>query len=200
MTKIYRQLITCEKELRSTLITKTVISNFTSKTSQYRLRAYRLLSHAEIESYIENIILYKVSIEKVKLQQAKQISNCIACIMAYNKTEFPNISSHLAEISNRNDIIFRTSAIIYTFESQVKRNNGIKEENIIPLLVPLGIDYQSLSQTLLNTMSSFGQNRGSTAHNSSKVQHLINPNDEISMVNQIIQDLQLVDNLVVSIK
>lgn len=199
MTKIYRQLIVCEKELRKNLITKTVMSNSTSKTSQYRLRAYRLLTHAEIESYIENLILFKLDMEKSKWLQTKIIPNCIANLMAYNRNEFPNISCHLAEISTRNDVTFRITTIINSFELLVKRNNGIKEENIIPLVVPLGIDYQALSQTLLNNLSSFGQNRGNTAHNSSKVQQLINPNDEIRMTTQIIQELNTIDNLILSI-
>ena len=81
MTKNYKQLISCEKELRSNLVTKTVHNNFTTKTSQYRLRAYRLLTHAEIESYLENLILFKIQLEKNKWLSTKLIPNCIASII-----------------------------------------------------------------------------------------------------------------------
>jgi hypothetical protein len=200
MTNNYQQLVSCEKELRNNLITKTVRSNFTTKTSQYRLRAYRLLTHAEIESYIEGLILLKINIEKIKWATTKIIPNCFASIMAYSKQEFPNISNHLAEITTRNDITFRTTTIINNFEAMIKRNNGIKEENIIPLIVPLGIDYSNISQTLLNNLSSFGQNRGNTAHNSSKVQSPINPVDETNIINQIVQEIQTIDSLIMEIK
>jgi hypothetical protein len=200
MTTEYKQLTVCERQLRDSLITKTVLAYPTTNTSQYRLRAYRLLSHAEIEFYIENLVLSKIENEKAKWNSTKTITNSIGSLLSYSKFEFPNVSSHLSEVSSRNDAHYRITTIITIYENNIKKNNGIKEENIIPILIPIGIEYQSISQTLLNNLSSFGRNRGNTAHNSSKVQQLINPNDEINIVSQILQELVDIDRLVVNIK
>lgn len=200
MSQSYRQLVSYEKKLRNTLVTKTVINSPTSDTSQYRLRSYRLLSHAEIEHFIESKILSKVTTEKQKWQARGTITNCLSNLLAYRTVDLPGISTRLVEVSTGNDISFRLGRVITAYESTVKRNNGIKETDIIPLLLAIGIDYTRLSQTLLNNMSSFGSNRGHTAHNSSKVQQLIIPADEISTVQQIIQELRTIDELIDEIK
>jgi len=200
MSQYYKKLVNCEKKLRTSLITKTVIDSPTSPRSQYRLQSYRLLSHAEIEYYIEGIILHKLSIEKNKWKTHGKISNCLAYILAYSKVVLPSISTRLTEISNKNDIEFRMGTVLSEYERLVKRNNGIKEANVIPLLISIGVDYSKISQTLLNNLSSFGKNRGSTAHNSSIVQQLINPSDEIEIVKQIIEELEEIDELVRKIK
>lgn len=196
MSSSYRQLVSCERQLRKCFITKTVYTHPTTVTSQFRLRSYRILSHAEIEYFVESIILNKIEREKKKWLKTHSTSNCISNILAYIRIEFPNISPHLTEITSGNDFQFRVNKVLNNYQNIIKYNNGIKEENIIPILIPLGIDYQKINQTLLNNMSSFGVERGSTAHNSSKVQNLINPNDEINMVNQIITDLLDIDKLV----
>ena len=131
------------------------------------------------------------------LAQSKAIiTKCLANLLAYRTIELPGISSRLIEISTVNDISFRVGRVVSEYESLVKKNNGIKEVNIIPLLISLGVDYTKLSQTLLNNLSSFGSNRGHTAHNSSKVQQLISPADETGIVQQIIQELRSVDELI----
>ena len=175
MSKIYNQLIACEKKLQKIFITKKVLKDSSSETSQYQLRAYRILLHAEIEEYIENLILQKIILEKEKWQRTHKIPHCIACLIAYNTKGFPNISKRLSEISTKNDINFRINTIISNFQSQI----------------------QELDQMLLNNLSSFGTNRGTTVHHSSKVQKLINPNDEVNTVTQIITSLKEIDDLVI---
>lgn len=200
MSKYYKQLLVCERRLRRTFITKTVLKNPISRTSQYKIQSYRLLSHAEIEYYIESIILYRIDLEKMKWNTRSIISNCIAHLIAYNRAELPGPSSLLSEISNKNDIKFRINKVITTFESSVKRNNGIKEVDIIPLLVSIGVDYSQISQTLLNNLSSFGKFRGDTAHSSTKIQRLINPNDETGMVQKIVEELHDIDDLIIKMR
>ena len=200
MSKNYRLLVSCVNKLRRSLITRTVINNPASDTSQYRLRSYRLLCHAEIEHYIETRILRKIDAEKNKWLNQSTISACLASLLAYHTNNLPNVSTRLSDIAPTNDFNFRLNAVISSFTSKVNRNNGIKESNVIPLLVSIGIDHTQLSQTMLNNMSSFGSNRGDTAHNSSKVQHLIIPLDEVNMVQHIVTDLNLVDDLIDQIK
>lgn len=196
MSASYKQLVSCERQLRYCFITKTVLTYPTTDISQLRLRSYRILSHAEIEYFIESIILLKIDKEKKKWGKNHSTTNCISNILAFIKIELPNTGSHLSEITSGNDFQFRVNKILNHYEEIIKHNNGIKEENVIPMLIPLGIDYLKINQTLLNNMSSFGVHRGGTAHNSSRVQNLINPQDEINMVTQIIRDLSDIDSLV----
>lgn len=200
MSEYYDKLLACEKRLRKVLITKTVLKNPNSVTSQYKIQAYRLLSHAEIEYYIENIVLYKVNLIRDLWQKQRILSESIAHLIVYNKQELPGPSPKLSEISSKNDFQFRINTILSSFEKIVKNNNGIKEKDVIPLLISIGVDYTQINQILLSNMSSFGTNRGHSAHNSTKVHQLINPNDEINMVKQIIEELKKIDDLILNLK
>lgn len=195
MTPNYRRLLANEKQIQKCFVTKTVLSNSTTPSSQNKLRSYRLLLHAEIEFYLESLILQTIDRARNEWIKSNKVPKCIASVLAFSKATFPNPPSHLADLSTDNDFPYRVHYVLAIFEKNVKRNNGIKEENIIPLIVPLGIDYSKINQTLLNNMSSFGQNRGFTAHNSIKVHQLINPIDEISKVKQILDDLLDIDKL-----
>jgi hypothetical protein len=130
MSQIYRQLVSYERKLRNILITRTVTNNPTTETSQCRLRSYRLLCHAEIEYFIENKILSKIAAEKLKWQTQAVITKCLANLLAYRTVELPGISTKLVEITTSNDISFRMSRVIFTYENMVKKNNGIKENNM----------------------------------------------------------------------
>jgi len=199
MSSHYKQLVSCEKRLRRTFITETVKLNPTTKTSQFKILSYRLLAHAEIEYYIENCILAKVKIEKEKYVSRGVISPCIASLIAYSNASFPKPACRLADVSTRNDLGHRINYVLSKFENNIRKNNGIKEQDVIPLLISIGIDYNQISQTLLNNLSSYGRYRGAAAHQSTKIQQLINPNDEISILNQIITQLEDIDKLIINI-
>ncbi len=196
MTKYFKQLRSCITLLKSSFITNTVLSYPTSNISQLRLRSFRLLSHAEIEYYVESTMLDKIREAKNNYFVKNRVSDILINLLAYSDVEFPKISTHLNEVNGSNDISFRINKAINAYEYTVKRNNGIKEENIIPLLLPLGIQYSMLDQVLFNNLSSFGKSRGDTAHQSSKVQVLINPQDEINVINYLLEGLESLDFII----
>ncbi|GBF81897.1 diguanylate cyclase [Aphanothece sacrum FPU1] len=75
------------------------------------------------------------------------------------------------------------------FISSVNDNHGIKEKNILTLLLPIGINSDDLDQDWLNLMDSFGKNRGIIAHTSAlsyKTKQQINPQDELNTVKKIV--------------
>lgn len=45
-------------------------------------------------------------------------------------------------------------------------NNGIKEKNLISLLIPIGLDLRAVDRTLLDRMDALGSRRGDAAHTS----------------------------------
>jgi hypothetical protein len=79
------------------------------------------------------------------------------------------------------------------FIGAVQHNHGIKEENVLSLLFPVGIVERDLNQTWLNTMSSFGRDRGGFAHKSWLT---VTPPDPMSIhqdVRLLIQGLGQID-------
>lgn len=196
MTSYLSLLIRREKTLQKRLISNRVIKHPLTDLSQDMLRTYRLLVHAEIEHYLEKISIEAINKAKAKWNTHKKPSTALLTIVAYSNCNFPNVPSALSEISSKNDLNYRLNQAVNSCLGAVKRNNGIKETDIIPILVRLGVDYNKISQTLLNNLSSYGSLRGEVAHNSYKVVSLIDPINEKDMVKRIIDELNDIDKLI----
>jgi hypothetical protein len=62
----------------------------------------------------------------------------------------------------------KIDSAIESFNRAIKQNHGIKEANLLALLLPIGIDTDDLDDpTWLATMKTFGEERGVVAHSSS---------------------------------
>jgi hypothetical protein len=74
-------------------------------------------------------------------------------------------------------------------------NHGIRERNLLSLLLPIGIDHNSLDPTFLANMDSFGKLRGAAAHTSSRsgVRSAADPADEFNRVLSLMQGIQVID-------
>lgn len=59
--------------------------------------------------------------------------------------------------------------------SELDQNHGIKEENLLSILMPIGLAHRGVSTTLLATLDSFGGLRGRLAHLSIKAHQQIDP-------------------------
>lgn len=85
------------------------------------------------------------------------------------------------------------------FKRVIDQNHGVKEANILALLLPIGIDIDDLDCNWLAKMNTFGENRGDVAHKSATSYRTIQPPDpvsELDTVRQITQELLKVDELI----
>src|SRR5262249_28485668 len=67
----------------------------------------------------------------------------------------------------------------------IQKNNGIREENLVALLQPVGIDRADIDSTWLNTVDTFGFHRGEVAHSTVGAQKPIAPLSELVTVRHI---------------
>jgi hypothetical protein len=193
----YKILQKRSKLLQKRFINSKVKKNPTGSYAQDMIRTYRLLLHAEIEFYLEQIIITKAKTSLNKWKNKNEPSNILLSLLSFTEINLPCIPKYLNEINSKNDLSFRINNTVNNFVAKIeKRNNGIKEENIMPLMLPLGIDYTKISQTLLNNLSSYGQSRGDAAHNSYKVINIVDPSIEINTSNNIILELKDLDKLI----
>jgi hypothetical protein len=158
---------------------------------------FRLLVHAEIEHYIEQRVgdIAKMARDRYSLDgKARTI---ILALLAYYDGKWPETVESISvaiEPKAMATIHKRIGRAHDVFRHMVfKENNGIKERNILRLLLPVGILIDDLDSTWLNTLNSFGASRGNTAHLSAKTQQPIDPKTEIQTVEQILQGLERVD-------
>lgn len=88
---------------------------------------------------------------------------------------------------------------VNSFQKVIQDNHGVKETNILALLLPIGISSHDLDIAWLATMNTFGKNRGVVAHQSAtrhRTQQLPDPETELKTVTQITQELLKLDELI----
>jgi hypothetical protein len=165
-------------------------------------RAYRLLVHAEIEAYLED--------------RAQRIVNeCVALFMADSRPRhilMNLLSFHLVQqpVSAERLKTIYGSNIQYCNESVncaqtaynrvLANNHGIREYNVLQILLPLGIQVTKIDAAWLSTLDGFGRNRGEVAHKSIKTHQLINPEDELKTTGLLLLGLKDIDEALAKLR
>jgi hypothetical protein len=76
------------------------------------------------------------------------------------------------------------------------RNHGVREMNLLKLLLPLGVEAHELDLTWLASIDSWGSGRGDYAHQSStKLQTLSDPQDELRTARALLQGFKHIDQI-----
>lgn len=171
-----------------------------------RTFAYRVLAHAEVEAYFEDRA-WEVAID-AKRHWDSTGSTCRTLIslvvFSGRMMDMPpdtltptkpskSVPPEKTKVGKKIDLA------INCFRQVIEQNHGVKEANILGLLLPIGIDSDDLDPVLLATMNTFGEQRGLIAHSSATSYRTFQPPDpatELSTVQQIIQGLLLVDELI----
>ena len=140
-----------------------------------RARAYRILAHAEIEYFIENICLDVVNREYNAWTASKKPSYVVTCLAiasmaGWEDAETADLEAkYVSPIKIRRDddsIIQIVERSVKQYRYIVKNNNGIKKRDIKRLIMPLGISLADLDATWLNSMESMAGRRGLLVHTS----------------------------------
>lgn len=200
VSRYYRLLVNRNKQLCKRFLSRAVFSYPDTPLSQDKLRAYRLLVHAEIEYYLETIVNNKVQKSLAEWKEKSRGNIVLLSLLAYNKYEFPAVPNVIQNVTTKNDLNFRMHKIVKDFFDLIVANHGIKEKNVSNLLIRIGVDVTRIDQTLISNMNSYGNVRGDLAHSTYKIQTLINPYDEKNAVERIINDLQVLDKIVTDLK
>jgi len=168
--------------------------------------AYRVLAHAEIEAYLEDRV-QKVAIDAKKDWDNKvKASRTLLSLLAFSGQimELPPdtltpIKGTKSLLPERVKLDKKINLAVTCFVKTIKQNHGIKESNILALLLPIGIDSDDLDSVLLATLNTFGEQRGLVAHSSAtsyRTNQLPDPANELNRVQQITQGLLQIDELI----
>jgi hypothetical protein len=164
------------------------IGQYTDREEDHA-RAYVLLVHAEVESFIEDRVK-----EIVTKAHARWTNHRICTRMMVRLLRHHLDSKKLPwkPVVKSDDAI---NAAVNSFSSVIASNNGIKEANLLIMLFPLGVDYRRINTAWLATIDSFGTDRGTFAHTSQmKAHQAIDPQNESDKVRrQILPGLKKLD-------
>ncbi|MFM6089883.1 MAG: HEPN domain-containing protein [Dolichospermum sp.] len=183
-----------------------------SPTSSYsesqlsRTAAYRVLAHAEIESYLEERA-WTIVIDAKKAWETGKTTRTLICLLGFSDLTMDKPPDTLKKPSNvkqdnhdkRLEITEKINSAIKSFKKVIDNNHGLKEKNILALLLPIGIDSDDLDPAWLADMNTFGEKRGLVAHTSATSYMTIqtpDPANELNTVTQITHELLRIDELI----
>lgn len=159
-----------------------------SKREEDHARAYVLLVHAEIESYLEDRVSDVVDQAHI---QWKQNGICTRTLEGLLRHHLNSHKEPWRPTVKSDDAV---KAAVNSYNSIVKKNNGVRETNLLSMLFPIGLEYHRLDGTWLATMDSFGSLRGAFAHTQIKAQQSIDPESRYKTVrNEILPPMRRLD-------
>lgn len=172
----YKQLLSRVNYLNRTFIP--VRQKEQTFWGQDKLRAYRLLAHAEIEFYLEQAAEKIIEELRLALENKRQ--------------------------PRRMERIWGQK-VLNKQKNIVAENHGIKRANVIALYEPLGIseaDFDLINPTLLDRMDELGKYRGHDAHKgvSHRATRTLNARVVKAHVNEVVQGLEGLDKLISSVR
>ena len=197
----YRGLRSRLRELRNHFLPRSFDPTGTYTERQIdRARAFRLLAHAEIEWYLEEIVVETANTAFDAWRQRGIITEPMVAMVAYVETTLGDVPQLYQAASSR-DLNSRMERSKNYFNTYVKsRNHGIRERNVLRLLLPVGINELDIDSLWLATTDSFGQSRGLTAHSSNQVYNPPDPRNEFEIVRQILEGLSAIDAKLLSFR
>jgi hypothetical protein len=180
-----------------------------SESQLSRTAAYRVLAHAEIEYYLEERA-WTIVIDAKKAWETGKTTRTLICLLGFSDLTMDKPPDTLKKPNNvkqdnhdkRLEITEKINSAIKSFKKVIDNNHGLKEKNILALLLPIGIDSNDLdpNNTWFATMNTFGEKRGLVAHKSATsymTTQTPDPANELNTVNQITdQFLLIIDELI----
>lgn len=165
-------------------------------------RGYRLLVHAEIESYLEDVTrdVVTTAIQDWKNNQKPSVvlvSFLASYHSSWNIDEEVSNEEIIKIAKSRKNVKDSVNEIVDLAQKQfiqkVKDNHGIKDKNFKTLALPAGINVAGLDLTWLTNLDNFGSKRGETAHKTKRATGQINPQDEYTTVKALLKGLEEFD-------
>lgn len=163
-----------------------------------RILGYRLLAHAELEACIEDLVVETVSAAWKGWLTDSKPRTCLTALVAFYSGDLGGPPSSLTPGQPKATQLIRLQDRIdkarnHHVNHVVRQNHGVREKNLLALLLPVGVTDGDLNKTWLATIDSFGRERGGTAHRSGRTQQRPDPERELVTVLQIAEGLKDLD-------
>lgn len=152
-----------------------------------RTRAFRVLAHAEFESYIEDRVIDVVSRASATFAGQGAIRPSLLALIGHYEHGWPRPTSILTPPQKQAPSLQDRIAKARTdFTSHIRtKNHGIKEKNLLYLLFTVGVIESEINAIWLQSVEDWATLRGDSAHKTGKVQQQPDPAKEYRKVKEI---------------
>lgn len=195
----FERLRTNLSALRKELLPKSLSNASYLPLWHTRATAYRVLAHAEVESYLEDRAEELLLASLRNWRSNATVSRVLLALLAFSQREVQSppdtLQAPLNKAAKWPDLIElgnKIDACARMYHRVIKTNHGVKEPNLLALLLPLGFPTSALDPALLNQMNTFGSARGQAAH-SARIQTAVDPKTEYHAVENILVLLAVID-------
>ena len=182
------------------------------KREAARTLAYRLMVHAEFEHYLETRSVNVALDAWQKFNSSLRVTPCALALVAFHQGKKHAVAETLtcpspaqqADWEIQIGLGKRLKAAVDHFRDTVhKGNHGIREKNVLALLLPIGVDPNGIDSVWLTTLDQFGMSRGFAAHKSCSLPTPWTSADPLTEYNlvtsQLLPGWRLVDGLLDSL-
>jgi hypothetical protein len=167
--------------------------------------SFRVLAHAEIEAYFEDRV---VEIAKSALRSWKcdqKLCRSLLYLVAFSGREMRRPPESLAAPSENKTKVWPSlldpterlrECVTGYIRSVQQENHGIRERNLLALLLPIGVSQAELDPLLMADFDSFGLRRGEAAHttsNPARVKLAPDPKAEYALIEGLLQGVIGID-------
>ncbi|MFF8938719.1 hypothetical protein ACF08O_29170 [Streptomyces paradoxus] len=164
-----------------------------------RTRSFRVLAHAEFESYIEDRVVDVATKAAASYSNSGVIRPSLLALVSYWEDGWPRPTSILNPPQKQApDLETRITKARKDFANFVRtQNHGIKEKNLLYMLFSVGVVEAEVNRTWLQSVEDWAKLRGESAHKSGKVQTPPDPEKEYRKVKYIrsgFKDLDVILN------
>jgi hypothetical protein len=163
-----------------------------------RATMFRVLAHAEIESYIEERS-WEIAVTAVNSWKGKKkTSRTLLGLLAFSDLKMekppnslrPKKANSQSSWKNKLDISTKINQAMDIYHKAIENNHGIKEEHLLRLLLPVGFEANDLDPVWVADMSSFGEGRGKIVHTSASkwAKQQLDPKNELKIVKSLLRN------------
>jgi hypothetical protein len=170
-----------------------------SEEEKRRTVAYMALAHGCVEVYLKSRCKEIVKHASEEWDRGKL--NCtLLSLLSFSGIDVskppspPEDSSKRQAWKEKLSLSGRLKNAIKAYEKTLKEQNGIKETNVVALLLPVGLEYSELDSVMVAELNSFGKDRGYAVHVVDReFRDATDPKTEIDRVTKILAFLEKLD-------
>ncbi|MFD5238111.1 hypothetical protein [Streptomyces tendae] len=127
------------------------------------------------------------------------MSTCLLALVAHVEATHP-IPASLADINQKKKFLDLAARVEYA-KNELNRyvrtqNHGIKEKNILRILMSIGVHEDNIDSTWIGVTDAWATSRGEAAHKGAKMQVQPDPQHELKTVRQVLEGFRVVDSVV----